>query len=169
MKTQFSFLGLFDKVFTAHVHILDPTWLDSYIASLPDAVNAAGTMAEPVDLEDSDGDPSNENDIDKDIVGDGGGDESEVEPSALGGNDESIARGASNGGKASHEKSENKSPGEEMLGKSSSINSLNVSAAAGMPAKAGFGGGSQEDAVVLQDSSDDSDSDELGGRVDNAV
>ena len=38
-----------------------------------------------------------------------------------------------------------------------------------LTAKAGFGGGSQEDAVVLQDSSDDSDSDELGGRVDNAV
>ena len=37
----------------AHVHMIDPSWLTSFIKSLPSAVNARGTMAEPVDLENS--------------------------------------------------------------------------------------------------------------------
>ena len=40
----------------ATVNLMDPDWLGSYVQSLPDAVNAAGTQADPVDIEDSDDD-----------------------------------------------------------------------------------------------------------------
>ena len=125
----------------AYVHMMDPSWLTSYIGSLPSAVNARGTNEEPVDLNDSEEDEEELGETPR---------KENVPASSVGAGQKNVQNNKNAAAPSDNDKHEDVANERLSADEAGAAGGLQLRASAAEPAAEG----AEEHAVIVNDSSD---------------